>query len=67
MANITPSGSASVGNGSTILSFPLLPQGWPLSRAEKDGQLGLTPNQTAATNTQQQALVESSNQSNRLI
>ena len=31
MATLTPGGSASVGGGNTPLSFPLLPQGWPLT------------------------------------
>ena len=39
---VIPAGSASVGNGSTILSFPLMPQCWPLTSQSGNGLVAVT-------------------------
>lgn len=74
MATLTPGGSASVGGGNTPLSFPLLPQGWPLtvipgSDSVSGENLPQNPNpaSTAQAAYVKQALIESSESNNRLV
>lgn len=69
MAQITPGGSASVNGGNKPRSFPLMPQGWPLTQGAGSGLAASTqPHQstkTAAAHTV--ALVQSGHSSDRLL